>query len=53
MAATFVTEITVRMRINSPALVDERPEHQKLSGWSSIGVQRVFLTTERNDWLDA
>jgi hypothetical protein len=26
---------------------------QKLKGASSTGVQRVFFTTDRNDWLDA
>jgi hypothetical protein len=26
---------------------------QKLNGCSITGVQRVFFTTDRNDWLDA
>src|SRR4051794_37712334 len=29
------------------------PAHQKLSGCSTTGVQRAFLTTDRKDWLDA
>jgi hypothetical protein len=47
-----------------PALIGKAPSpsardregfriRQKLNGVSSTGVQRVFLTTDRNDWLDA
>jgi hypothetical protein len=49
----FLRRLVPYRRKMVPRLVLTDSSGQKLNGSSSTGVQRVFFTTDRNDWLDA